>query len=172
MLPGLDFTHEVGFELTQENWMLPGVCGASELEHELEEPSIFATGPVATTSLTPDAASSSAFSLIASGHVTPNTAMSDDEHSSDEDRRDPDVKLQNLRGASQWVSWSHHISIFLGKSLGTGVVKAALAMCKELAPDVAASDVLRFRSKVWDRPTVSTCVGYQRSSSSNLEVAR
>lgn len=157
MLPGQDFEREVGFELTRDNWMLPGVCGAPEPEH----PSAFVAGPVLTPGITPNAASSTSFSAMASGHATPKTPTSDDEHSSDEeDRRQPAIKLQNLRGASQWVSWSHHITIYLGKSLGTGLIKNAFEMCKELLPDITTNDLLRFRSKVWERPLVSISAGW------------
>ncbi|VDC07486.1 unnamed protein product [Peniophora sp. CBMAI 1063] len=151
LLPGRDFTYEVGFELTRDNWMLPGVCGASELG----QPSAFVVEPTSSAFSarhTPDTAPSSALSVMPSGHATPETPMSDNEFSSDEDRRHPPIKLQHLRGVSQWVSWSHYITHYLGKSLSTGLIKTALEMCRELMPGIPTNDVLRFRSKVWDRP--------------------
>ncbi|KZV61985.1 hypothetical protein PENSPDRAFT_759060 [Peniophora sp. CONT] len=149
MLPGQDFTQEVGFELTRDNWMLPGVCGAPELEH----PSAFVT--VGSAPITPDAAASSALSVMASDHTTPATTTPGDEPPSDDEipGSDPAIPLRNLRGTSQWASWSQHMSTHLGKSLGTGLVKTAFEMCKELVPDVMTSEILHFRSKVWERPT-------------------
>ncbi|KZV61983.1 hypothetical protein PENSPDRAFT_658517 [Peniophora sp. CONT] len=146
MLPGQDFTQEVGFELTTENWMLPGVCGAPEPEH----PSAFVAGPVSPASLTPDAVASSTLSVMSADHATPTTPMEDDHHSSDDDRRDLTIKLQSLNSPSHWVSRSYDISSYLGKSSPTGLVKTAFELRKILAPGMTTSTILR--SGVWKRP--------------------
>ncbi|VDC00347.1 unnamed protein product [Peniophora sp. CBMAI 1063] len=146
MLPGQDFSHEVGFELTPENWMFPGVCGAPEPEY----PSAFVAGPISPAGLTPDAATPNTLSVMAPDNLSPTTPMPDDQHSSDDDRRDLTVKLQSLRTAAQWVSRSYDISSYLGKSSPTGLVKTAFEMRKEVAPDATAGTILR--SKVWKRP--------------------
>ena len=151
MLPGRDFSDEVGFELTRDNWMLPGVCGAPEPEY----PSIFVAGSAGPT---PDMIQSSALSVMGSGRATP-TSMSvpEDEHSTDEDRlvQDPAIPLRNLRGAAQWSSWSQHMTSHLGKSLGIDLIRTAVEMCKDLLPDAVAENAFRVRNKVWEPPSVS-----------------
>ena len=148
MLPGQDFTQEVGFELTTENWMQPGVCGAPEPEH----PSAFVAGHVLSTNSTPGGITSSTLSVMAHDNTSPTTPMADDQHSSDDDRRDLTVKLQNLGSEKQWVSRSYDISSYLGKSSATGLVKLAFEIRKEIAPHITAGTVLR--SAVWKRPAV------------------
>ncbi|KZV68285.1 hypothetical protein PENSPDRAFT_22299 [Peniophora sp. CONT] len=143
MLPGQDFTPEVGFELTQENWMLPGVCGAPEPEH----PSAFVTGHA---NLTPSATASSTLAPVALDHTNPPTPMPDDEHSSDDDGRNLSVKLQSLRSTSHWDPREYDLASYLGKSSPTGLVKTALDLRSELCPDDNSSEVRRIR--FWKRP--------------------
>ncbi|KZV68284.1 hypothetical protein PENSPDRAFT_610193 [Peniophora sp. CONT] len=143
MLPGQDFTQEVGFELTHENWMLPGVCGAPEPEH----PSAFVIGH---TSVTPDAAASNTLSMVSLDRGNVSTPMPDDQHSSDDDRRDLTVKLHPLRGDSHWDPREYDLASYLGKASPTGLFKTAFEMRRELVPDDISSAIRH--TKFWKRP--------------------
>ncbi|VDC00344.1 unnamed protein product [Peniophora sp. CBMAI 1063] len=156
MLPGRDFTHEVGFELTRDNWMVSGVCGAPEPQ----QPSAFVTTPAAVT---PDTGESSALSLMASDHTAPTTPAVD-ESSSDVEEPDPAIPLRNLRRASRWSSWSQHMSSHLGRSLGVGLFRTAVQMCRELLPDTVNVNAFHMRNKPWETPSWLDGFGHQSPS--------
>ncbi|VDC07914.1 unnamed protein product [Peniophora sp. CBMAI 1063] len=145
LLPGQDFTHEVGFELNRDNWMLPGVCGAPEPE----SPSLFLAAPAPTTGNI-DSAVSSALSVMGSANSSPTTPMQDDHHESDEDTRERTTKLQNLRNATAPSAKSSLLAGYLGRSSATELVRKAFEMRAALAPEEQGSTFKR--SRLWKRP--------------------
>ncbi|KZV71397.1 hypothetical protein PENSPDRAFT_407414 [Peniophora sp. CONT] len=127
VLPGRDFSHEVGHELTKTNWMEPGVLGVPQPEADasgIEAPSTFASlqdtnnAKPTGTSVVP----------VGISHPQP----SDDYPSSDEEANDLITKLQHLSLSGPTIVRSWGFSNYLGKSSTVGMVLIASRMLKQL----------------------------------------
>ena len=143
MLPGQDFTEEVGFELTRDNWMLPGVCGAPGLQQ--------ASLPLTVSGETMDSLTPNAFSVMDSGPSGRTSPFVDENHSSGDDTREMTLKLQALRGTL--LDRSNFPSTYLGRSSATELVRKVYEMRAELAPDNQANTGTIPKPR--KRPTVS-----------------
>ncbi|KZV68530.1 hypothetical protein PENSPDRAFT_653130 [Peniophora sp. CONT] len=134
LLPGRNFTEEVGFELTQDNWMSPGVCGAPEPPNQ----SVFFAESAASTAAS-STAGSSALSIMSRSTPVPMSPMPDDEHSSDDDSKARLLKLQTLR-TTLAAPRPGLLPSYLGKSSATGLFMKAFEMRAQLETDVKTSE--------------------------------
>ena len=148
-MPGQDFTQEVGFKLTSDNWMLPGACGAPE--PELEQPSAFASTSEPSSTFPSDITPSSSLFTVAPEVTTSTTPVPDDQHSSDDEQRDVTVKLQDLSTSDPAAS-SDDTTTYFGKSSARSLLSRAFELRAQLAPGVEG-DTKR-RSTIWKRPFV------------------
>lgn len=148
MLPGQDFTEVIGFELTRDNWMLPGVCGGLQ-PHDL---SSFLAVPAPALGGTLDpTVSTSALSTMGSSGSALMMLESDDQYLDTDDASEVTIKLHTLRSGEPHKSTL--LSSYLGRSSVTEIVRKAYEMRAELAPDIKTGPKLRPR--LWKRPAVS-----------------
>ncbi|VDC07913.1 unnamed protein product [Peniophora sp. CBMAI 1063] len=134
ILPGQDFTQEVGFKLTIDNWMLPGACGAPEPQNQ----SMFLAEPGPPGGVAPG----TSLSVMSAGSAPP-TPMPDDEHSSDDDTRARAMKLLSLRKFN--VPRPCLLPSYLGKSSATELFVKAFEMRNQLGHDLPRRDMPRSR---------------------------
>ena len=139
MLPGQDFTDEIGFKLTLDNWMLPGVCGAPEPQNQ----SVFISESGTAIASSSGSAPSNALSVANAGGPTPMTPLPDDEHSSDDDARVRVLKLQALRDFSR--PKPSLLPSYLGRSSATDLFVKAFEMRTQLGPGPPRGDMFHYR---------------------------
>ncbi|KZV61667.1 hypothetical protein PENSPDRAFT_618889 [Peniophora sp. CONT] len=130
LLPGQDFTREIGYKLTRDNWMMPGVCGTST-----PNDSVAYASPNTGTMPTSAGAISNPFSVLGPDQAPPMTPPPQDGHSSDEEDS-LTTKLQQLPALTS--TKPRDMASFLGKSSAVGLFKTAVALCSQLAPQVNA----------------------------------
>ncbi|VDC05652.1 unnamed protein product [Peniophora sp. CBMAI 1063] len=136
LLPGRDFTKEVGYELTRDNWMMPGVCGTSTLDDPEED-----TTSVNSVMPTPPAARSDALSVLRPDHAPPLTPPVEDDHMSDEESSIT-TKLQQLPTMTSATTPNKSILInYMGRSSSAALLKTAIALCSRLAPHVDSGSI-------------------------------
>ncbi|VDC05640.1 unnamed protein product [Peniophora sp. CBMAI 1063] len=154
LLPDQDFTAEVGYELTRDNWMLPGVCGTtpSNLTRSYT-PSSSDTGVMPA----PSVSTPSSFAVLGPDQAPPMTPLPEDDHSDDE-MNNITTKLQNLPAIA--IAKPRDLTNYLGKSSAAGLLKTAFALCAKLAPNVDATAVFRMMGK---RPTWQYDLPYDRA---------
>ncbi|KZV61662.1 hypothetical protein PENSPDRAFT_618879 [Peniophora sp. CONT] len=137
LLPDQDFTQEVGYELTRDNWMLPGACGTSPSNvSRAYNSSSSETGVMSA----PSVSTPSSFAVLGPEQAPPMTPVPEDDHSSDEGNNIT-IKLQSLPSVT--VTRPRDLTNYLGKSSAAGLIKTAFALCSKLAPNVDTTAVFR-----------------------------
>ncbi|VDC06258.1 unnamed protein product [Peniophora sp. CBMAI 1063] len=113
VLPGRDFSSEVGFKLTRTNWMEPGVLGDS-VSSGISSPSTFVT--------------------LSSGIPSNDTPLqqSGGSDGSDDEEGDLLTKLQHLSLTGPAIIRSWGFSNYLGRSSAAGMVLAASKLLRQL----------------------------------------
>ncbi|VDC05656.1 unnamed protein product [Peniophora sp. CBMAI 1063] len=125
LLPGQDFTQEVGFTLTRDNWMQPGVCGAYPPDDSMSQASADTGVMPAPATATPDS-----LSILGPGQAPSLRPVADEGHLSDEEDS-LTTKLQQLPAITS--AKPQDMSSYLGRSSAAGLLKTAIVLCSRLS---------------------------------------
>ncbi|VDC05639.1 unnamed protein product [Peniophora sp. CBMAI 1063] len=145
LLPDQDFTSEIGFELTRDNWMLPGVCGSHALNDAQPHTSKI---PLADVMPAFSTSTSGSLAILGPEQAPPTTPLPEDDHSEDE-VNSLTTKLQSLPALD---AAPPRASVnYLGKSSRAGLLNTVLALCAKLAPsaDTTAASRTLDKQPLW-----------------------